>query len=133
LFSTFPGSYPGFGLLILRITLGITSLFQGVTVLSADNSTLLVRIAGLFAIIGGALLLIGFLTLISGAIVFSNHLFLLILAVKASQNVSFISEIYVIALAAAIVLLGPGAFSLDAHLFGRREIIIPKKSSTPNI
>jgi hypothetical protein len=25
----------------------------------------------------------------------------------------------------ALVLLGPGAFSLDARLFGRREIIIP--------
>jgi len=29
-------------------------------------------------------------------------------------------------LAAAIALLGPGAFSLDARLFGRREIVIPK-------
>jgi uncharacterized membrane protein YphA (DoxX/SURF4 family) len=26
---------------------------------------------------------------------------------------------------AALVLTGPGAFSLDARLFGRREIIIP--------
>jgi len=32
-------------------------------------------------------------------------------------------------IAAAVVCLGPGAFSLDARLFGRREIIIPK---TPN-
>jgi hypothetical protein len=26
--------------------------------------------------------------------------------------------------AAAVVLLGPGAFSVDARLFGRREIVI---------
>jgi hypothetical protein len=27
--------------------------------------------------------------------------------------------------AAAVAFLGPGAFSVDARLFGRREIIIP--------
>ena len=27
--------------------------------------------------------------------------------------------------AAALILLGPGAFSIDARLFGRREITIP--------
>jgi len=29
--------------------------------------------------------------------------------------------------AVAIVCLGPGAFSVDARLFGRREIIIPRR------
>ncbi len=33
------------------------------------------------------------------------------------------------AIAIAIVCLGPGAFSLDARLFGRREIVIRKPSS----
>ena len=31
-----------------------------------------------------------------------------------------------IAVTIAILLLGPGAISLDAHLFGRRKIIIPR-------
>jgi len=30
-----------------------------------------------------------------------------------------------VVLSIAIALLGPGAFSLDARMFGRREIIIP--------
>lgn len=38
------------------------------------------------------------------------------------------SLVGVIILAAAIALLGPGAFSLDARLFGRREIVIPNIS-----
>jgi hypothetical protein len=31
-------------------------------------------------------------------------------------------------IAVALICLGPGAFSLDARLFGRREIIIPSAS-----
>jgi len=32
-------------------------------------------------------------------------------------------------MAAAVVLLGPGALSLDARLFGRREVTIPEKAN----
>jgi uncharacterized membrane protein YphA (DoxX/SURF4 family) len=32
-----------------------------------------------------------------------------------------------VVLAAAIALLGPGAYSIDARLFGRREIFIPRR------
>lgn len=34
----------------------------------------------------------------------------------------------VVVTGAAIALLGPGAFSMDGRLFGRREIIIPPAS-----
>jgi len=37
----------------------------------------------------------------------------------------------VVTIAIAIVFLGPGAFSLDARLFGRREIIIPRAQRSP--
>jgi uncharacterized membrane protein YphA (DoxX/SURF4 family) len=33
-----------------------------------------------------------------------------------------------IAISLSIALLGPGSFSLDARLFGRREILIPSSS-----
>jgi len=33
--------------------------------------------------------------------------------------------------AIAIALLGPGAFSLDGALFGRREIVIPPRPPEP--
>jgi len=36
------------------------------------------------------------------------------------------TEVFAIMIAAAVACLGPGAFSLDSRLFGRREIVIPK-------
>lgn len=39
--------------------------------------------------------------------------------------------IQVIVLATAVAFFGPGAFSIDARLFGRREILIPKNSPEP--
>lgn len=35
------------------------------------------------------------------------------------------SVLELIVLAVAVALLGPGAFSLDARMFGRREIFLP--------
>ena len=72
----------------------------------------------------GAFLLIGFLTPLTGALISAAGIFSALL----SQNDSIAVEIYTIILAAAIFLLGPGAFSLDARLFGRREIVIAKSA-----
>ena len=41
---------------------------------------------------------------------------------------SYLAMVNLIVLSIAIALLGPGAFSLDARMFGRREITIPKKN-----
>ena len=42
---------------------------------------------------------------------------------------SYLAIINLIVLSVAIALLGPGAFSLDAWMFGRREIMIPSNSN----
>ena len=39
----------------------------------------------------------------------------------------------VIVMAMATAVLGPGAFSLDARLFGRRRIIIPRWTTSPKL
>ena len=33
---------------------------------------------------------------------------------------------FVVIVSLAIILVGPGAYSLDSYLFGRREIVIPR-------
>jgi hypothetical protein len=44
----------------------------------------------------------------------------------ARESISVLIAFNLAAISAAFVLLGPGAFSLDARLFGRREIVIPE-------
>lgn len=44
---------------------------------------------------------------------------------------SWLVTVLVVVMAASIVFLGPGAFSLDSRLFGRREIFIPPAPRLP--
>jgi hypothetical protein len=39
----------------------------------------------------------------------------------------------VIAMTTAVVLIGPGAFSVDARLFGLREVTIPRNPPTSDL
>ena len=47
------------------------------------------------------------------------------LMTEANNHIRALAVFNLAAISAALILLGPGAFSLDARLFGRREIIIP--------
>jgi len=85
-------------------------------------------LSGLLGVAGGAALLVGFLTPIAGALVCLGALgmgFSLLPAPEPNLLDARLTIIFAGIMTAAIVFLGPGAFSIDARLFGRREIIIP--------
>jgi uncharacterized membrane protein YphA (DoxX/SURF4 family) len=129
LFSTFPGGLPGVGLLLLRVAVGVTSVAAGTASL-VEHSTPTVGAAAIsvVAIVCGGLLLIGFLTpgvavvvgLGSAGLTLPGCPALAPALLEARPSTGFM-----IVMAVAILLLGPGAFSLDSYLFGRREIVIP--------
>jgi hypothetical protein len=113
------------GLLLLRATLAGTFIL-----LIADYFSRLSKIGvGGWLICGtvfvfSAALLVGFLTLIFSTLLAISGI-LLLLAFPA--QIYSVFAIYLIILSVALILLGPGAYSVDARLFGLREIVISKK------
>jgi uncharacterized membrane protein YphA (DoxX/SURF4 family) len=82
------------------------------------------------AVLTGAALLAGLLTPIAalftglGAVSLG---FSFLPAPPSNLIDSKMAAILIVIVATAIIFLGPGAFSVDARLFGRREIIIPRR------
>jgi uncharacterized membrane protein YphA (DoxX/SURF4 family) len=133
-FSTFPGSWPGAGLLLLRAVVGGAAAIQGAQYLATTSAPTAVTWAlGLLAVAGGTALVAGFLTPGSGAVAGLATIAIVMTwspAPSASNPlIDRVAALFVAADAAALALLGPGAHSLDAYLFGRREIIIPHKDT----
>ena len=84
---------------------------------------------GSLAIAVGAAIFVGFLTPAASAAATVGYLMTGVspsLMAEANNHNSALTAFNLAAISAALVLLGPGAFSLDARLFGRREIIIPE-------
>jgi uncharacterized membrane protein YphA (DoxX/SURF4 family) len=117
---------------VLRTALGVPLLVEG-TALLADwrgTSSLLILVA-LISVAAGAALQLGYAVgrgAIAGAVaVIAVHFFSL--HGKLNLFSSRIACFLAMSIAIALVLLGPGAFSIDARRFGRREIVIPPRST----
>ena len=135
MFSTFPGGWPGAGLLLLRAAIGVTTVIQGGLYLDdPGNLTLETGTLGLVAIATGASLVVGFLTPVAGVLVGLGTLGIGLAWFPAAARNLFdakLPTVFGVIMSAAIIFLGPGALSIDARLFGRREIIIPPVSRSP--
>jgi uncharacterized membrane protein YphA (DoxX/SURF4 family) len=119
------------GLLLLRVAVGVTVAAQGVLYLSGvGHKTAGAEAIGVLMALIGAALVVGFLTPVAGL---SAGLCVLGMAFSwfpAAPSILLDARLslFVVAVTStAIVLLGPGAFSLDGYLFGRREIVIPPR------
>ena len=133
-YSSLHSGWPGVGLLLLRAAVGVCLVAHGVAHLVADPSPSFATVA-FIALEGGsgALLTVGFLTPIAGALaagcgVANTFSWLPEPPFRLFDNP--IAAACVAVMAAAVALLGPGAYSIDARLFGRREIVIPRARRT---
>jgi uncharacterized membrane protein YphA (DoxX/SURF4 family) len=132
LFSAFPDGPPGFGLLLLRAVVGLTAAVQGAVFLTAAGPhTLVAWIAGGLATASGITVLIGFLTPGMGACVGVSTALLWYSVPPPGVFLDGVTALIIVSDSAAIALLGPGAFSVDARLFGRREILIRHEPHVP--
>jgi len=111
LFSAFPNSLPGAGLLLLRLCEGVLLLVH-----SAILSGFTMSVEGLAQLIAagtGGLILVGLATPFAAAI---GGAMALCFAAPID------SRIVLATIGASIALLGPGSWSIDARLYGRRRI-----------
>jgi uncharacterized membrane protein YphA (DoxX/SURF4 family) len=128
LYSGFPGGLPGVALAVLRSVIGITVLVQGGLCLAQPDLTPTAWFSGLLTLAAGFLVSIGFLTPIAVAVtvLYAAGVALALLpSPMPSLFDSNLSLVFGLAMLLSIIGIGPGAFSVDARVFGRREIIIP--------
>src|ERR1700691_2107769 len=69
LFSTFPNGWPGFGLLLLRLGVGIALLSFGISSFSAASGEPFTLVRGSIEAAGGILLILGLWTPVAGALI----------------------------------------------------------------
>ena len=128
LFSTFPSEWPGVGLLLLRALVSCSLIAQGVGYVQTPNQSLAAWGLAALAFAAGAFLLAGLMTPLVATLVATAGVGVALSWIPLPGEAlfdSYLAIINLIVLSVAIALLGPGAFSLDARMFGRREITIP--------
>jgi hypothetical protein len=119
LFSTFPQGLPGIGLVLLRAAVAIPLVQQAIVgLLNASPPAPL----GLLAAGAALLLLVGLWTPVAGVLVAVAEL-----GLALSHPAEPWTFVHFGTLGAALAMLGPGGWSVDARLFGRKHIQIPPR------
>ena len=119
LFSTFPQGLPGIGLALLRAAVAIPLVQQAIVgLLNASPPAPL----GLVAAGAALLLLVGLWTPMAGVLVAVAEL-----GLALSHPAEPWTFVHFGTLGAALAMLGPGGWSVDARLFGRKHIQIPQR------
>jgi len=116
LYSTFAGGWPGIGLVLMRLALGIALIDSAVLTLQS-NPPIAVAIVSSVLVGAAILLAVGLCTPLVGALSALIELRQLI-AVPADRLLSLL----VATIGAALAMLGPGLWSIDARLFGWKRL-----------
>ena len=116
LFSTFANGWPGVGLFLQRILTAILLVRFGIIELTGKSFSP-AMIPQVIAALAGILLLVGLWTPVVGTLVALIELWI---ALMSGSDLWI--PIGLATLGGTIAMIGPGAWSIDARLFGRKHI-----------
>ena len=105
----------------MRIVAGGSLFVNGVETFQSGQGTTSSAIVGLFAIADGALLVVGLWTPVAGFLLVAISVFTMLV-----QHDNLCPCLLLGAIGAALALVGPGALSIDARLFGWKRIDLEK-------
>ena len=133
-FATFPAGRVGAALLVLRVCVGASAILEAGLAVIGGHSLLNLAAASV-AVPAGLALIIGLLTPVVSALLAAGGAAIL-LGLHAAVLRLFDSHMALfefVVMAAVVVILGPGATSIDARLFGRREVAIRDEHRPPDL
>jgi hypothetical protein len=114
----FPPGPPGLALLLLRLSVAIALLLHAYL-----HRDALPGWVHAIAILISLVVSVGYLTPIAAAAALACHA---LVWLEVGAEAGFVLVALVPALdALALALLGPGAYSVDSHRFGRRLVVLP--------
>ena len=116
LFTTFADGWPGLGLLIQRLVTGFTLLYYGTAVLTKNHPHGMV-VPEIIGAVLGLFILAGLWTPVAGALVATVEAWIA-LAGRGDARIAIVLAV----LGGTLAMIGPGAWSIDARLFGRKYI-----------
>ncbi len=116
LFSTFANGWPGFGLLLQRLVLGVVLLCYGLAALRGASLVDPV-VQKLVGSVLGLLIVAGLWTPVVGTLVAVVQVWIAVTG-SGDKSVAMILAV----LGGSLAMVGPGAWSMDARLFGRKHI-----------
>ena len=121
LFSTFADGWPGRGLLIQRLLVGLTLVYIDFACLST-TPVCAVAVGKSIGAVAGLLLIAGLWTPIAGFLIVGAEAWI---ALSRAGDAGLCAVLGVLGL--TLAMIGPGAWSLDAKLYGRKHIAFPQR------
>ncbi|WP_158944944.1 hypothetical protein, partial [Granulicella sp. S190] len=115
LFTTFANGWPGFGIFLQRLVTGVVLLSHGIAALNQPSAAelLVPQVAG--AVLG-LLIAVGLWTPMAGALIVVIEVWIVLAG--GGNALSLLLAV----LGGTLAMIGPGAWSIDARLFGRKHI-----------
>jgi putative oxidoreductase len=120
LFSTFADGWPGIGLLLLRLLTAVALIHCGMASVP-EAPPLPIVVPQIIGVGAGILLLVGLWTPVAGALAAIVNVWVAFSRFFSHTGDPWIAITQAV-LGAILAMVGPGAWSIDARLFGRKRI-----------